>query len=94
MCEENIAPNICFLAGSVVLLRQIRPESGNLFLVQDEPKSGLCDFLEENSIDLVIVGYVSTSRLRKTLNVRSLTLRLHEPSHMTFCCVCSSATNL
>jgi hypothetical protein len=62
--------------------------------VQDEPKSGLCDFLEENSIDLVIVGYVSTSRLRKTLNVCSLTLHLHEPSHMIFCCVCSLAINL
>ncbi len=44
-----------------------------VFILQDEPKSGLCDFLEENSIDLVIVGYVSTSRLRKTLNVRSST---------------------
>ncbi|EIE27643.1 hypothetical protein COCSUDRAFT_64320 [Coccomyxa subellipsoidea C-169] len=49
--------------------------------LKDEPKSGLCDFLEENSIDLVIVGYVSTSRLRKTLNLGQASLSSHLLHH-------------
>ena len=38
--------------------------------VQDDAKQGLVEFLEENSIDLVITGSATTSRFRKTLNVR------------------------
>ena len=38
--------------------------------MQDDAKQGLVEFLEENSIDLVITGSATTSRFRKTLNVR------------------------
>ncbi len=38
--------------------------------MQDDAKQGLVEFLEENSIDLVISGSATTSRFRKTLNVR------------------------
>ncbi len=38
--------------------------------MQDDAKQGLVDFLEENNIDLVITGTATTSRFRKTLNVR------------------------
>jgi hypothetical protein len=42
--------------------------------VQEDTKSGLCSFLVENNIDLVIVGSATTSRLRKTLTVVALSL--------------------
>jgi len=41
-----------------------------LLSVQDDAKQGLVEVLEENSIDLVITGSATTSRFRKTLNVR------------------------
>ncbi|BDA48548.1 hypothetical protein COCOBI_12-2280 [Coccomyxa sp. Obi] len=49
--------------------------------LKEDPKSGLCDFLEENSIDLVIVGYATTSRLRKTLNLGQVSLSSHLLHH-------------
>ncbi len=44
------------------------PQGG--LALQDDAKQGLVDFLEENNIDLVITGSATTSRFRKTLNVR------------------------
>ena len=45
-------------------------------LAQEDTKHGLCGFLEEKSIDLVITGSATTSRFRKTLNVSPLAHRL------------------
>lgn len=41
-----------------------------MLCAQDDAKQGLVEFLEENSIDLVITASATTSRFRKTLNVR------------------------
>jgi hypothetical protein len=44
-------------------------EAEMMFRLQEDAKHGLCGFLEENNIDLVITGSATTSRFRKTLNV-------------------------